>query len=301
MKVFITGATGYIGGTLANRLLAAGHEVAGLVRSDDGARALERLGIEPIHGTLDDGPLLAEQARAADAVVSAAHADHRSSVESLLRALHGTGKIFVHTSGAGIVADCAGGEASDAVYDEGTPVHPLPLRLARVQLIDAILAANAEDVRAHVVAPPMVYGTGTGVHRDSMQIPMMARDARAQGAARYVGAGANRWSHVHVEDLASLYVRILESDAPGALHYAELGESSMRDIANAIHRALDLPGQACSMTIAQAVEAHGEVMANYSFGSNCRVRARRARESLGWSPQQEGLMAWIDRELGAAR
>ena len=297
MKIFVTGATGYIGGTLAHQLVAAGHAVTGLARTAERGAALAAAGITPVIGTLDDVALLAEQAGRADAVVNAAHADHRASVEALLGALRGTHKAFVHTSGAGIVADCAGGAASDAVYDEDTPVHPLPLRVPRVQLIDFILAANGEGVRASVVAPPMVYGTGTGLHRDSMQIPMMARDAAASGAARYVGAGENRWSHVHVEDLGALYVRILESAAPGQLYYAEYAELSMREIASAIHRALGLPGEARSMSVEDAIQVHGEVMATYSFGSNCRVRARHAREQLGWLPKQPGLAEWIATEL----
>lgn len=301
MKVFVTGATGYIGGTLAHALMARGHEVVGLARSDERAQALAAQGIEPVVGTLDDAPLLAAQAMRCDAVVSAAHADHRGSVEALLEGLKGSGKVFVHTSGAGIVADCAGGEVREPVYADDTPVHPLPRRVERVRLNDFILQAGAAaGVRASVVAPPMVYGTGTGLHRDSMQIPMMARDAQAHGHARYVGAGTNLWSHVHVEDLAALYRQIVESPLPGRFYYAECDELSMRTIAQSVHEALGFAGQAQSMTVEDAIAAHGEVMATYSFGSNCRVQARRARDELGWSPVQPGLLAHIASSLRAA-
>ena len=90
-------------------------------------------------------------------------------------------------------------------------MHPLPRRVERVHLKEFILSACGRGVCASVIAPPMVCGPGTGLHSDGMQIPTMARDALASGDARYVRAGTNRWSHVHVQDLADRYVRLLES------------------------------------------------------------------------------------------
>src|SRR5947208_7835166 len=100
MKIFCTGASGYIGGSVATHLVTAGHQVTGLVRSAEKADAVRAFGIEPVMGTLDDAPVLAQAARAADVVVNAASADHRSAVESLLGALAGSGKPFIHTSGS---------------------------------------------------------------------------------------------------------------------------------------------------------------------------------------------------------
>jgi nucleoside-diphosphate-sugar epimerase len=139
----------------------------------------------------------------------------------------------------------------------------------------------------------MVYGHGTGLHRDSMQIPMLMADARRHGHARHVGAGANRWSSVHVADLASLYLHIVQSPGGGDFYYAEGGEHSMGTIAQAVHQALGFAGLAVPITIDQATEAFGELMATYSFGSNCRVRALRARQKLGWAPAMPGLLAFL--------
>jgi len=107
MKIFITGASGYIGGSLAATLLAAGHRVSGLARSVDTAAALEKLGIAPLRGTLDDADVLGKAARAAEVTVNAASADHRAATEAMLTALAGTGKTFLHTSGSSIVGSRA--------------------------------------------------------------------------------------------------------------------------------------------------------------------------------------------------
>ncbi|XIA66950.1 NAD(P)H-binding protein [Bradyrhizobium sp. TZ2] len=126
MKIFCTGASGYIGGSVAGHLVAAGHQVTGLVRSPEKADAVRARGIQPLLGTLDDGERLAQAAQAADIVVNAASADHRGAVVAMLDALTGSGKPLIHTSGSSIVGTRAGGQRSDAVFDE---VRPSPRRL----------------------------------------------------------------------------------------------------------------------------------------------------------------------------
>ena len=290
MRIFLTGATGYIGGTVANRLIAAGHTVVGLARSPEKAEQAAKFGIETVVGDLDDAALLAKCSGEADAVVSAANADHRASVEAMLAALANSNKAFIHTSGSGIVADCAGGELKDAVYEDDTPVDPKPARVERVAIINDIRAAAKKGVKTVVIAPPMIYGHGTGAHRDSIQIPGMINAAKKHGGARYVGAGTNAWSNVHVEDLAELYLLALQKAPAGAFYYAENGENSMGELAAAIHAMLGLPGQAQSMSLKDAEKEYGELFANYSHGSNSRVRAVRARDDLGWQPMQPSLL-----------
>jgi nucleoside-diphosphate-sugar epimerase len=299
MNVFVTGASGYIGGTVAAALQAAGHRVIGLVRSDERANEVKRRGIEPVVGTLVDTALLARLAREADAVVHAANADDRGSAEAMLAALAGSGKAFVQTSGSGIVADCAGGEPTQAVYEDDTPVRPLPLRVARVALNEFIRAAAGNDVRTIIIAPPMIYGEGRGANPNSIQVPRLIEAAKKYGVGRYVGRGGNVWSNVHVDDLADLYLRALDRAPAGAFYYAENGENALRDIACAISRMLGFGGRAESMSLPDAIAEFGEVGATYSFGSNSRVRARRARAELGWSPSAPSLLEEI--EHGAYR
>lgn len=289
MIVFLTGAAGYIGGSVAHKLIGAGHHVRGLVRTAQRAAQVEALGIEPVLGDLADLDLLTACARQSDAVVSAAHADDRPSVQALLAGLAGSDKVFVHTSGSGVVADCAEGAGTDTVYDDDSPVHPKPMRIARAALNQAIVAAAQQQVRPVVIAPPMIYGKGLGVHADSIQIPRLVADARRDGRPCFIGAGENRWSNVHIEDLAELYLLALEQAPAGLYCYAENGENSMREIAEAIGRSFGLAPPA-SINMAQAVAAYGEGPAHYSFGSNSRVRARKARALLGWAPSAPSLI-----------
>ena len=294
MTVFIAGVTGYVGGTVADRLVASGYRVRGLVRGVDRAAALKARGIEPVAGELDDLRLQADEASRADAVIHAANADHRPSVEAMLTAVEGSGKVFIHTSGAGIVADKAGGEERPAVYDETTPVTPLPARAARVALNDHIRAFAGHAVRTVVIAPPMIYGRGTGLHTESIQIPRMMTAAQHAQAGVYVGAGTNRWSNVHVEDLADLYVLALKSAPPGSFYFTENGEVAMAEIARSVSRRLGFGGKTRSLNVADAYQVYGEAMVDLSFGSNCRVRAVHARQQLGWAPHRLSLLDDIE-------
>jgi uncharacterized protein YbjT (DUF2867 family) len=119
MRVFVTGANGFIGGAVASALIADGHEVRGLVRDKVKADTVAAEGIEPVVGSLDDAAFLHAEAQAADAVVNAASSDHRGAVEALIAGLAGSGKPFLHSSGSSIVADLAMGEPSDRFFMRG--------------------------------------------------------------------------------------------------------------------------------------------------------------------------------------
>jgi nucleoside-diphosphate-sugar epimerase len=294
MRVLVTGAAGYIGGSVAAALLEAGHQVVGLVRSDERATQVRARGIEPLIGTLDDAALLAAAAREADAVINAADAGHRGVVEAILGALAGTGKAFVQTSGSSIVADLAAGEPTDRIYDEDTAVQPLPGRSARVALNDTVLAAAKDGVRAVVLCPSLIYGAGRGVNPRSIQIPWLIALAKKHGVPRHVGRGLNLWSNVHIEDLVDLYLLAFEQAPAGAFYYIENGESSMRDACRAIGRMLGLGERTEPMTLAEAAAEWGEGAANYTMGSNSRVRAARARRELGWAPHRPPLLEDIE-------
>lgn len=297
MKLFITGASGYIGGSVADGLVKAGHDVRGLVRSAERASAVQDRGIEPVIGTLDDGDLLADEAGAADGVINCAIADHRPAVEAMLPVLRGTGKLFLHTSGSSVVADLAGGGAGDAVHDETTPLEPLPGRAPRVAIDQLVLAAAADGVRAVVIRPTLIYGPGRGVHRDSIQVPWLVALAKKHGVPKHIGPGGNIWSNVHIDDLVDLYLRIVAEAPAGALYYAENGENAMRDVCVAIGRALGMGERTAPMSVEEASAEWGEGAARYTMGSNSRVRARRARDELGWRPSRPSLLEVIASEV----
>lgn len=299
MKIFLTGATGYIGGTVAARLVAAGHEVVGLVRNAEGEAGLRERGIVPLRGALADRDILADAARRADAVINAANSDNRDIIEAVLPELHGTGKAFIQTSGSSIVGDKAGGALGTRIYDEDTPVAPLPEKAPRVAINHAVLAAARDGVRAIVLCPSLIYGAGSGIHRDSVQVPRLIALARESGIARHVGAGENIWSHVHIDDVATLFLVALEKAPSGSFFYAENGEASMKSVAQAISRMLGMDGSTEAWPLEAAIKAWGRETAEFTFASNSRVRAIKARRELDWSPEGPPLL--LDIEHGSYR
>src|SRR5260221_6813466 len=240
MKILSAGATGDIGGTVASRLLAAGQEVTGLVRSEEGAAELRRHGIAPLLGALADRAVLADAASRADAVINAANSDNRDIIEAVLPVLHGSGKAFIQTSGSSIVGDKAAGELGTLIYDEETPVKPLPEKAPRVAINNAVLAAAKSGVRAIVLCPSLIYGTGAGIHKESVQVPRLIALAKESGVPRHVGRGENIWSHVHIDDVAELFLLALAKAPAGSFYYVENGEAAMKSVAQAIGQLLGL-------------------------------------------------------------
>jgi uncharacterized protein YbjT (DUF2867 family) len=134
VRIFVTGASGYIGGSIAAALMNAGHSVVGLVRQADKASQLARQGIQPLFGTLADLAEITEAARTADAVINTANADDFLAADTLLNALAGSGKVLIHTSGTSVVSDSAAGENSAAIFQEDSPIDTLPERQLRVAI-----------------------------------------------------------------------------------------------------------------------------------------------------------------------
>lgn len=295
MHVFITGAAGFIGGSIATGLVNKGHQVTGLVRNAEQAAELKALGIEPVIGTLDDEALLIEQARKADGVINAASSDHRGAVEALLSGLRGTNKPFLHTSGSSIVGDASGGEGSDNIYYEGQLLTATPDKAARVAIDDLVLAAANDGVRSAVLCNSLIYGHSLGVRRDSVQLPRLIKQARKSGVVRHVGTGGNIWSNVHINDVVELYALALENTPAGTFYFVESGEASFRDMSNAIAEALGL-GPAQDWPLKDAEAEWGYEMANYGLGSNSRVRGKHARKLLGWVPETTSVLDWIKRD-----
>jgi nucleoside-diphosphate-sugar epimerase len=295
MKIFITGASGYIGGSVAEALMAAGHRVSGLARSDDTAAALAQRGMTPVRGTLDDAEVLAKAARDADVTINAANAGHRAAAEAMLKALSHTNKTFVQTDGSSIVGTRAGGELVETIFDEDTPFTPTPQRVPRVAIDDMVRRAAASGVRSVVIAPSLIYGRGRGLNPHSIQVPWLIVVAKKFGVAKHIGSGENRWANVHIDDVTTLYLLAIEKAPAGAFYFAENGENSMREVCEAIGRMLGQSGRTQSMTVEEAAAEWGEGPANDTMGSNSRVRAKRARAELDWRPQARSLIEEIER------
>jgi nucleoside-diphosphate-sugar epimerase len=290
MRIFLTGANGYIGGAVASRLIASGHKVRGLVRDAAKAETVAAYGIDAVIGTLDDAALLQAEARAADAVVNTASSDHRGAVETLIAALAGSGKPFIHSSGSSIIADLAMGEPSDRIFQEGEPITPLADKAARVAIDRLVLAAHGI-----VICNTMIYGHALGPPAQSVQVPALVRQAKTSGVARYIGRGLNRWSNAHITDVAALYPLAIARAPSGTFLYVESGEEALGEILKAIAAKLDL-GAAQSWSAEEAIALWGRAMAVYSLGSNSRVRGNAAA-ALGWTPKHRSITKWIADEL----
>jgi nucleoside-diphosphate-sugar epimerase len=296
MNIFITGAGGFIGGSIAAGLARDGHRVRGLIRRAEQVDDLKRLNIEPVIGSLDDTDLLATEARAADAVINAASSDHRAAVETLIGALEGTNKPFLHTSGSSIVGDASGGEASDKIYSEDDLPAPTPDKAPRVAIDTLVLDAAKRGVRSAVLCNTLIYGHGAVPNATSVQLPRLERQAKKSGIVRHVGRGLNIWSNVHIDDVVDIYRLALEKSPAGTFYFVESGEAQFRDMTTAMARALDLRGPE-DWPLEEAIEEWGYEMASYGLGSNSRVRSKRTREVLGWEPKRTSVIEWIEKDM----
>jgi nucleoside-diphosphate-sugar epimerase len=297
MNIFMTGATGYIGGSVANRLLDNGHRILGLARKPEAAPQLKSRGIEPLIGSLNQMSLIYDAAKQADAVINTADSDHPWVVTTILKALKGSGKPFLHTSGSSIVGDNSAGEYTEEVHEDTAPIRHRFEKAGRVAIDLAVRAAASDGIRSAVLCPCMIYGKGTGLNASSIQIPMLIDIAKRSGAGRHIGRGLNVWSNVHINDVVSAFELALERAPAGSFFFLESGECSFLEIARAISTSLGFGGAAKTLSIDEALSAWSPEAVHFAFGSNSRVRGRNTRNLLGWRPSGKAL---IDDILGAS-
>ncbi len=291
MRVFLTGATGFVGSAIIPELLSAGHQVLGLTRSEAGAKALAAAGAEAHHGTLEDLDSLRAGAEATDGTIHCgfihdfsnfAHSCEvdRHAIETIGAALAGSERPFLTTSGlAGHALDRLVTE-EDAAVSESMPRAPAE---------GLTLGLAARGVRSGVVRlSPSVHGAG-----DHGFVPMIIGIAREKGVSAYIGDGANRWPGVHRSDAARLYRLALEHGAAGRHHHGVADEGvPTREIAEVIGRRLRLPVKSLS---AEEAKAHFGWMA-YFFSMDLAASSALTRERLGWQPTQPGLLADLDQD-----
>jgi nucleoside-diphosphate-sugar epimerase len=276
MNLFLTGATGYIGSAVADVLAKSGHSVIGLARSDEAAGLLHLKGIAVHHGDLAKPESLIAAARASDGTIHTGTtndgaADGRA-VSAMLKALAGSRKPFVYTSGIWVLGDTGG-----KLVDETAPLHPCALVAWRPAIEQRVLAAAMEGVRASVIRPGVVYGRGGGIPAGFVE------SAEKGGAAQYVGTGENHWPVVHVDDLADLYLRVVEQAAAGELFHA---------VENSRHRVKAIAEAAGGRTDAWPLEEARKTLGAYAdaLALDQNVSAEKARETLGWAPRPDGIL-----------
>ncbi len=285
MRVFVTGASGYIGFAVAAALSRAGHDVHGLVRSPDRLDRLARAEVQGVVGNMDDPSSFMETASRSQVLVHCAvepgerRADlDRLTVQKLLEAgASGRPVLFLYTSGVWIY-----GSTGDEVADEQTPLHPVPFLAPRLETERLVLGGGQGALRTLVVRPGCVYG-GTGGLTASW-----FESAEKDGAARFVGDGTARWAMVHVEDLAGFYVLAAESAFSGEVFNAtDRSRFSVLDCARAASRAAGAGGKVVPVPVEDAARTMGPVAECLAFDQH--VDSRKAVRFLGWHPRHGGF------------
>lgn len=287
MRLFLTGATGYIGTAVAERLRAAGHRLSGLARSDQAAERLRAAGVEPVRGDFADPAAVGAAAREADGTISMATtydpAVDVPAVNAMLAALADSDKPLIYTGGIWSYGDTGG-----AVVNETTPVKPIPRVRWREDVENRVLAAARRRIRTILIRPAIVYGRGAGMPAE------FAESARKEGAARVVGTGENRWPLVHVDDLADLYLLALEKAPAGTLLLAVGAQSvRVRDLATAASRGAGANGRIIAWPLEEARAALGEYADALALDQ--QASAERARETLGWKPHRPAPLEDLER------
>ncbi|WP_426700985.1 SDR family oxidoreductase [Rhodanobacter sp. Col0626] len=291
MRVFVTGATGFIGSALVPELINAGHQVLGLTRSDAGARALIAAGAEAHRGDLEDLESLRSGAATSDGVIHCAF-DHDFSnfvancekdgrvIGALGAVLAGSDRPLLITSGPGMGNAVPGQPGTEDVFNTR---HPNP----RVASELAGAAASAAGVNVSVVRLPQVHNTV----RQGL-ITLAIAIAREKGVSAYVGDGLNRWPAAHVLDVARLYRLALERQQPGARYHAVAEEGvAVRDIAEVIGRGLKMPVVALPP---EEAAGHFGWLAAFA-GLDLPASSAQTRAQLGWHPDGPGLIADLEQ------
>jgi nucleoside-diphosphate-sugar epimerase len=282
MRVFVTGATGFIGSAVVSELLANGHQVLGLTRTEEGAAALAVAGAEPVHGSLEDLDSLRRGASAADGVIHTAFIHDfskfeenceidRRAIEALGDALAGSNRALIVSSGLPVPTE-----------DDVPPPGPLP-RVSEQTALSLI----ERGVRAMVMRLPQVHD------RDKQGlVSYLIALAREKGISAYVGTGLNRWPAVHRLDAAPLYRLALEKGSAGARYHAVAEEGvSLREIAEAIGRGLKIPVVAKSP---EEAPGHFGWMGLFA-GMDLTASSALTQQRLGWHPTDKpGMIADLD-------
>jgi nucleoside-diphosphate-sugar epimerase len=289
MRIFVTGATGFIGSAIVRELIDAGYQVLGLARSDAGARSLATAGAQVHRGDLQDLESVRTGAATSDAVIhtafihdfskyEASAETDRQAIEALGSALAGSDRRLIVTSGTAAVAP------GRIATEDAAASSLLPRKSERAADAVAARGVNVSVVRL----PPSVHGDG-----DHGFVPLLIGLAREKASSAYVGDGLNRWPAVHRLDAAHLYRLVLEKGSANARYYGVADEGvPFRDIAGVIGRRLNLP--VVSKTSDEA-KHHFGWFALFAAIDN-PASSQRTRELLGWDPKQPALIADIDRE-----
>ncbi|KAF8193803.1 hypothetical protein BJ912DRAFT_1057475 [Pholiota molesta] len=313
-NILITGATGYIGGSVVSRFLQrpdlASFKLTALVRSPEKAAKLKALGVNTVVGSHSDTPLMESLAADSDVVFSMADSDNLEAALATLKGLKkrhdATGKTpsLIHTSGTGVLTDNADGEyLSDVIYDDANPdqIETLPDTALHRNVDLAIVAADREGyLKSYIILPSAIYGIAKNTLVEKgisnpygVQIPVLIAASLDRGRAGRVGAGKNVWPNVHIDDLGELYHVLFDAirkepttgHGRAGYYFGENGEHNLGEVSSAIGEVMVALGQSESPEpTAFNKEEMDKYVGNTNFlGTNSRARANHSR-AIGWKP-----------------
>jgi nucleoside-diphosphate-sugar epimerase len=289
MRIFVTGAPGFIGSALVPELIQAGHQVLGLTRSEAGAETLRAAGAEVKHGNIEDLDSLREGVAGADGVIHLAFnhdfsqmqknaEDDRKAIQAMAEVLLGSNRPLVMTSGTGVAASVDG--------QPSTEESPITTWNPRGATETAVKELTARGVNMSIVRLPQVHDT-----RKQGLVPYITAVAREKRVSAYVGDGSNRWPAAHVSAVAQLYRLAFEKAEPGAIYHAVDEEGvSMKEIAEALGRGFNVPAVSIKPEEAEAHFGWLSLFAGFDMPSSSAITQRK----LNWKPTGPGLIADLD-------
>jgi nucleoside-diphosphate-sugar epimerase len=289
MRIFVTGATGFIGSALIPKLIEAGHSVLGLTRSEAGAEALRAAGVDVLHGNIEDLDSLRKGAAETDGTIHLAFNhdfsrfqqncdDDHKAIVAMGEILLGSNRAFVMTSGTAIAANIDGKPSTE----DGPTLSWNPRAASEA----AVKELTARGLNATVVRLPQVHDT-----RKQGLIPYVHAVARAKGVSAYIGDGSNRWPAAHISDVARLYHLAFEKAEPGAIYHAIDEEGvSMKAIAEALGRGLRVPVLSIKP---EEADAHFGWLGRFAV-HDMPASSAITRQKLNWTPTGRGMIADLD-------
>lgn len=296
MKVFITGASGYIGSAVAVAFARAGHDVRGLVHTAAKGPVLAAREVEPIVGSMEDPRSYIDRAAASDVLIHCAAEYSARYVELDKRTAEAlidvatkaqAPRLFLYTSGVWVY-----GDTGETRVSEASPTNPPGTAAQRVLHERLVLGSDRGLLRTLVIRPGCVYGESGSLTADWFE------SAKTRGAARIVGDGSNRWAMVHLHDLADLYVRAAESSHRAEIFNAvDRSRFTLLDCARAASRAAGAEGRVANLTLADAQKAFGPMAECLAFTQH--VDASKAVRLLGWQPRHGGFVDGVQRYFTA--
>lgn len=288
MKIFVIGGTGLIGGHAARAMVAAGHEVSSLARSEAAEAKLVSAGIKPVRGDAEDRNALAEGIAGAETVVFApAMGDAETAVvDWMIDHMADSGKSLIFCSGTGVLGQRTGGAWSEDTFADTDSFVTQRALSGRWELEGRVRAASAKGLKRGMVMRPPAVWTEDQPH---VLVTAVLDSVRKTGAACYIGEGLNMYTHIHAKDLGEAFRHVADAGQDGAVYHAVAGEIPNRWIAETVARLTGAPTR--SITMDEAIELWGKFATLIVFGVSSRSRSPRIRQEFGWAPKHTDMLA----------